>query len=337
MLESIRKVEAREPGATLRTGPVFIVGMPRSGTKLLRGLLNQSPHIAVPDIETDFFPFLVRWVQRNGQSRRLVDFQRLYAELIKTPYFAHRDSSRPFSLEGWLASCERFDAAGLFSGFVRAELGAQGGPGVRWGDKSPAYIRHVALLLAHFPDAQIIHLIRDVRDYCASVRRAWGKDVRRAAYRWGQDVASAHRACSSSPERCLQVRYEELLSSPRSQMQRICAFLETPFSEAMTRLGRSTEAVGDAAGRTEIVRTNFNKFDGKLTRREIRDIESLAFDTMLLLGIKPLYAVRQREMGSPERRARRLYDGMQLLLRSRGRFGFAGALRFHIAHRRVVE
>ena len=41
-------------------GPLFIVGMPRSGTKLLRGLLNQHPRIRIPDFETEFAPFLVR-------------------------------------------------------------------------------------------------------------------------------------------------------------------------------------------------------------------------------------------------------------------------------------
>ena len=48
------------------TGPLFIIGMPRSGTKLLRGLLEQHPRVRVPTIETEFFPFLVRWVQQRG-------------------------------------------------------------------------------------------------------------------------------------------------------------------------------------------------------------------------------------------------------------------------------
>src|SRR5262245_12693694 len=43
-------------------GPMFIVGMPRSGTKLLRGLLDQHPRIRILQTETEFLPFLSAWV-----------------------------------------------------------------------------------------------------------------------------------------------------------------------------------------------------------------------------------------------------------------------------------
>lgn len=336
-VRAIAPIAAPRAVTPVQAGPVFLVGMPRSGTKLLRGLLNQSPRIAIPDIETDFFPFLVRWVEREGEPHSQDDFARIYAELTKTPYFARRDRSQPFSVEAWRSQCEHRNAAGLFAAFVRCEVGLQRADAVRWGDKSPAYIRHVELLLSHFQDAQVIHLIRDVRDYCASVRRAWGKDIRRAAFRWGQDVASAHRACEAWPTRCLQVRYEELLSAPRAQMSSICRFLDIPFTETMTTLRRSTEAVGDAAGRKEIVRSNFNKFESSLTRRELKDVESLAFNTMRTLGMQPLCAVGQREMGALEGHARKVYDGVQLLRRNRASFGVAGALRFHLMHRRVAD
>ncbi|MGH8176627.1 MAG: sulfotransferase family protein, partial [Steroidobacter sp.] len=243
----------------------------------------------------------------------------------------------PFTVDSWRACFDRSDASGLFEGFVRHEVEAPRGAGVRWGDKSPAYIRHVPLLLEHFPDAQIIHIVRDVRDYCISINRAWGKDMRRAAFRWGQEVASAYRACSTAPHRCLHVRYEELLRAPHLQMQKICGFLGTPFYDAMTRLGRPAEEFGDAAGRAEIVQTNFNKFAGRLTPRQIEQIESLAFDTMHLLGLRPLYAARRRTMTSVEQQARRLKDGLQLLIRSHSRFGVAGALRFHASHRRFAD
>jgi len=42
------------------TGPLFILGMPRSGTKLLRDLLNRNPKIGVPTSETDFIPYLIK-------------------------------------------------------------------------------------------------------------------------------------------------------------------------------------------------------------------------------------------------------------------------------------
>lgn len=317
-------------------GPVFIVGMPRSGTKLLRGLLNQSPGVHMLDIETNFFPFLVRWVREHGPVRSSGQFAHLHAAMRTAPYFAHRTASPPFSPEEWRKWCERYDAAGLFEGFVRCETQTARDQSHLWGDKSPAYIRHMELLLEHFPDARIVHIIRDVRDHCVSIRKAWNKDIRRAAYLWGRDVGAAHRWCQAD-RRCLQLRYEDLLRAPEAQVRRLCEFLSIDFVETMTRLNRPVENRGDATGSTEIVQNNFDKFMERLSAREIRDIESLAFDTMRMLGMRPVYARRQRMMSAVELKWRRIKDGLQLVAHGKRKLGIIGALRFHLTHRRLAN
>jgi hypothetical protein len=315
--------------------------MPRSGTKLLRGLLNQSPGIRVLDVETNFFPFFVRWVGEHGEPHDAEQFERLHAALSTAPYFAHRQGE-PFSWRTWRAWCERCDAGGLFEGFVRCETGLRREDPVMWGDKSPAYIRHMELLLEHFPNARIVHIVRDVRDYCVSIRKAWRKDVRRAAHLWARDVAVAHRICMQHPQRCIEVRYEELLQSPEAQMRRLCAFLDLQYCDAMMRLHRRAEprreSSSDApAAATEIVRNNFGKFTQQLTARDIRAIEALAFDTMRALGWQPLYARRRRNMSRMEEGLRRLKDGVHLVCRGKGALGLGGALRFHLSHGRLAH
>lgn len=317
--------------------PIFIVGTPRSGTKLLRGLLNQNPSIRIPDVETDFFPHIVRWVQAHGEPRTEIELERLLAVLRGTPYFAHRRAKRELSAETWRAWCERFDASGLFEGFVRCETDTNRSSAVRWGDKSPAYVRHVDLLLEHFPTAQIVHIVRDVRDCCLSVRKAWGKDIRRAAYRWNVDVAGALRASEKAPSRCLLVRYEDLLRSPTDEMKRVCSFLGVSFSESMVVLRQPAERRGDGAGHAGVLRNNYHKFEGQLTRVEIADIESLAFDTMHLLGMQPLYARRQRRMSPVEAQWRRGQDALQVIRQDRARFGLVRAISMHFNHYRATQ
>lgn len=316
--------------------PLFIVGMPRSGTKLLRGLLAQNPAVRIIRNETNFFPFLVRWVGDHGEPRTEAEFARLHEAMREAPYFANRVNTTPFSWRDWMGSCDRFDASGLFEGFARYETGTPRGCEVLLGDKSPSYIRHLDLLIEHFPDARIVHIVRDVRDYCASMRQAWGKDVRRAAYAWGRDVGAAHRVCAQRPAQCIEVHYEGILGSTATEMQRVCSFLGLEFSDAMTRLGQPVEAVGNARGQVEVVQRNFGQFSQKLTRREIRDIEALAYDAMLMMGQTPQYASRQRSMGAVENKYRRLKDGVQLILHSKDR-GLAAALRFHLTHSRMVR
>ena len=312
--------------------------MPRSGTKLLRGLLTQHSRIRMPDFETDFFPFLVRYVREFGMPAGDADFARLFDALRDATYFSYRaQRTPPFCWQEWRRECDgRYDAAGLFEGFIRYETDCSRASGCVWGDKSPAYVRYGDLLLDHFPRARMVHIVRDVRDYCLSMRKTWRKDMRRAAHEWARDVARAHGLCVAHPERCIEVSYENLLRTPEEAMRRLTTFLGIePADESMVRLARPVEARGDAAGRTEIMRDNFSKFSDRLTQREISAIEALAFDTMQLVGYQPLYATQRKQLGTFAQRVLRYKDGASLLAHSARKQGLASALRFHLSHARL--
>jgi len=319
-------------------GPLFIVGMPRSGTKLLRGLLSKHPRIRILPAETDFLPFIDEWVRRHGSPVTPAAFEQFSQAMSGANYFNFRAASRaPFRWQDWRTACNgHFDVSGLFEGFVRYELAAERGSGTIWADKSPAYIRHIPLILKHFPTARILHIVRDVRDHCVSMRNAWGKDMRRAAWRWGHDVAVAHRHCTNIPERCLEVRFEELLQDPDRQMRRICLFLDLDFFPGLTELSQSVEQRGYAAGRTEIMRDNFRKFESRLTPQEIATIESLAWHSMQALGYTPLRATEQKNLSPLMQRLLKWKDGAHLVVAGMSRRGVAAAVRFHATHRRMA-
>ena len=323
--------------ATQWEGPLFIVGMPRSGTKLLRGLLSKHARIRILVAETDFLAFFEQWIERNGSPSAPEAFERFAAAVQAGNYFNFRRKAAPFRWQEWRMACNgHFDVGGLFEGFARYELDAERGSGMIWADKSPAYIRHIPLILRHFPNARILHIVRDVRDHCVSMRNAWGKDLRRSAWRWGRDVLTAHRQCTSMPEHCLEVRFEELLQDPELQMRRICLFLDLEFSTELTVLAQSVEGRGDATGRTDIVRDNFNKFESRLTPKEITAIESLAWNTMHELGYKPSRATQQMQLSPMMQNLLKLKDAAHLVGAGIHRKGIAAAIRFHTAHRRMA-
>lgn len=318
-------------------GPLFIVGMPRSGTKLLRGLLSKHSRIRILAAETDFLAFIEEWIERHGSPAMPEAFERFTRELQAGNYFNFRRKATPFRWQEWRAACNgHFDVGGLFEGFARYELDTERGSGLIWADKSPAYIRHIPLILRHFPGARIVHIVRDVRDHCVSMRNTWGKDLRRSAWRWGRDVLTAHRQCMSMPEHCLEVRFEQLLRDPELQMRRICLFLDLKFSSDLTQLAQSVEGRGDAAGRTDIVRDNFRKFEHRLSRREIAAIESLAWDAMQALGYEPLYATEQAQLSPIMQHLLKLKDAAHLVGGGIQRKGIGAAIRFHTAHRRMA-
>lgn len=318
-------------------GPLFVIGMPRSGTKLLRGLLSKHPRIRILTAETDFLPFVEEWVERHGSPVTPEAFERFAGALQGANYFNFRGKSTPFRWQEWRAACNgHFDVGGLFEGFARYELDAERGSGVIWADKSPAYIRHIPLILEHFPSARILHIVRDVRDHCVSMRKTWGKDLRRSAWRWGQDVLAAHRQCMGMPEHCLEVRFEQLLQNPELVMRRICSFLDLDFFAGLTELSQSVEQRGDAAGRAHIVRDNFRKFETRLTPTEITAIESLAWHAMQALGYMPVRAMKQEQLSPLLQKLLKLKDGMHLVAAGMHRRGLAAAVRFHATHRRMA-
>ncbi|MET0532793.1 MAG: sulfotransferase [Steroidobacter sp.] len=318
-------------------GPLFIVGMPRSGTKLFRGLLSKHSRIRILAAETDFLPFIDEWVSKHGSPATPEAFERFANAMRGANYFNFRSKPKPFQWQEWRVACNgNFDVGGLFEGFSRYELDAERGSHIIWADKSPAYIRHIPLILKHFPGGRILHIVRDVRDHCVSMRNAWGKDLRRSAWRWGHDVLAAHRHCTNMPERCLEVRFEQLLQDPELQMRRVCLFLDLEFSAGLTELSQSVERRGYAAGRTEIMRDNCRKFESRLTPGEIESIESLAWHTMQALGYMPVRALKQERLSPLMQQLLRLKDGAHLVAAGMHRKGIAAAVRFHATHRRMA-
>jgi hypothetical protein len=318
-------------------GPLFVVGMPRSGTKMLRGLLSQHPNIRMLGAETEFLPFLDRWVEQQGEPDTAEKFETLFGAMRNAAYFHFRKAAEPFDCERWRAACEeRFDTAGLFEGFMRYELDMSRGTGVVWGDKSPAYVRCIPMLLRHYPHAKVIHLVRDVRDYCVSIRKAWKKDIRRAAARWGQDVNAAHEACVLHAPQCIEVRYEALLQDTRGEMRRICDSLDLGYCRTLDDLSQSVENYGDAKGQTTILRGNFNKFEQRLTAWEIEQVESLAWNTLLEMGYVCTRAKGPRQLTPQMQRWLRVKDGMHLMLSDIPRHGLVRALRLHTGHQQMI-
>ena len=320
-------------------GPLFLVGMPRSGTKLLRALLTQHPGIRIPPIETEFLPFIAAWVGRHGPPHTEQEFVRLFRSLRMAPYFRYREGGAgAFSWKAWRAACRgRFDAAGLFEGFIRCEAGVSPGSGIVWGDKSPTYIRHLDLIAREFPQARIVHIVRDVRDVVLSARKAWNKDILRTAHRWARDVREAHTFCLREPARSMELKYEDLVSAPEEQLRRLCAFIGVPFSDAMLCLQRPTENLGDTRDQIGIVAGNRGKFRGALSAAELQAVEALAWETMLELEYAPQVAHGPRRLSRPSLAVRRLKDGMNLVLRDVEGRGVLRSLIFYLSHWRTVR
>lgn len=192
--------------------PFFIVGVPRSGTTLLRQMLRGHPRLAVPP-ESHFVPTALRAADGDAALREVLGNEH-FAEWGLDP-----DAVR-----------ERVGATdGTPSAVVRAtfETYAAAHNRPRWGDKTPAYLVHLPLLAQAFPAARFVHIVRDGCEVAVSWSETrWGPaDLLLAAHKWRRMVTRARRDGARMPERYLEVQYRRLVANPDEELARILAFL----------------------------------------------------------------------------------------------------------------
>lgn len=298
-------------------GPLFVVGMPRSGTKLLRGLLNQHSEVAIPFAETEFLPHLVHRQSQFGDISNPENFHALYEYMQRLPFFYYlRRGGIQVEEASWRAMCVRHDIAGAFEGLVRTLVDAPYGSGVVWGDKSPSYIRHLPLLKTLYPSARFIHITRDVRDYCLSIHKAWGKNMYRAAERWSDGIVGAQEAGRLMGDDYLELRYEDLIGEPSTVMTRICAFIGKQFEGAMRQLPSG-----------EVQSGNSGKYRSQMPARVCKKVEALAFQGMAACGYSADFATESVRSTPIQKRLWRLSDGVNLVRSNIQRHGLLkGAL-----------
>ena len=214
------------------SGPLVVLGVSRSGTTLLRVILDRSPGIAIPD-ESFFVPLLAR------RSGRTVSAERFLDDVARIPTI-RAWGLRPADIEPRIRT-------GMPTGAAIAaifEAYAERAGKMRWGDKTPMYMRHLGLLESLFPDAQYVHLVRDGRDAALSFlempegtfTRTWAHPATPAQFAclWGEEVSDA-RALGRrvGAARYHEIRYEELVTDPDGVVAGICEFADIPFEQAM--------------------------------------------------------------------------------------------------------
>jgi hypothetical protein len=213
--------------------PFFLLGAARSGTTLLRLMLNHHPRLAVPPESHFLLPVLAEIPIGRALTPREVE--RAADLIVQHPRF--RTWHVP---EGLLRSeLARLGAVGLaelVDRVYRLEISRTDKP--RWGDKTPAYSPLWSRLAELFPGALFLHLIRDGRDVSASLARVgWhGRTEYERARYWASRVEMAHDCLRRlGPERCLLVRYEDLVRGPEDTLRAICRFLGEGFDPEMLR------------------------------------------------------------------------------------------------------
>jgi hypothetical protein len=212
--------------------PLLVLGVRRSGTTLLRVMLDRHSALAVPD-ESYFIPQLADRQRSQIDVDAFVDDLRRLRTLVE--WEVPLDEVRARLSPGM--------PLGRAIGAVYETYAARHGKR-RWGDKTPMYMQHLPMLERLFPDARYVHLIRDGRDTAVSflamppgiVTKTWAhpESAGDFACEWRAEVEAA-RALGRrvGPGRYLETRYEHLVVDPEQELRAICTLADLDFEPGM--------------------------------------------------------------------------------------------------------
>jgi hypothetical protein len=198
--------------------PIFVGGMFKSGTSLLRAMLGQHSAIA-SGLETYWFDW--NWSARDSEAMKV-----MYGRLA---HFFDMTTAEVTTMAMASDSAEKFLST-LMADVARR----QGKP--RWAEKTPGNIAHADRIWKAWPDAQIVHIIRDPRDVFASLVEAkkWDSPDE-FAERWISTIGRGLRLnaeLNPSPKAYMAIRYEDLTAAPEKVMRGVIDFLGEPWEAA---------------------------------------------------------------------------------------------------------
>lgn len=227
-------------GGTESTRPVFIVSSPRSGSTLLRLLINTHSKIAIPP-PGFMFPFIYPFMSSYGDMTQDANFTALIEDVIE--FHRAKDWPKRLSVDEIKAAARERSFAGVYTAIH--EIWAERHGKTRWGEKTPRNIFWIGEILGCFPDAQFLNIYRDGCDVAVDWmdNLDWPNNIYSTALEWKEHVNAARpwrRKLRS--DQWLDIRYEDLVTDPPATLEGVCRYLEIEYEEAMLKYYASEEA-----------------------------------------------------------------------------------------------
>lgn len=320
---------------------IQFIGTQRSGSNLLRVMLNQLPEIYAPHpphILKTFYPLLPLYGN--------LDYKENFIQLISD--VCDWVNNNPVSWDGSRLNftdieraCKRNDLISIFQAIY--ELKASEFQAKFWCCKSMESIYYVNELEKLNDKPFYIYLYRDGRDVALSFKKAivGPKHMYFLASKWRTEQELCLNFINLLPEsRYISIRYEDFIHDPDKIILRICAKLGIPFSDIVFDYFNSEESRNTANSglmwkniTNPIIRNNFNKFVSELTTDEIILFEYVVGDMLQRLGYRPEFWPAIEDLNITEEKI----NGFKAIDAELIQKAFLNAASFEIARRKPQE
>ncbi|MFH1463439.1 MAG: sulfotransferase [Pseudomonadota bacterium] len=271
--------------------PVYIIGTERSGSNLLRLVLNAHSRIALPH-PLHLMRYFAPMEAAYGDLGVAANFARLVDDVLLLERVHIHPWEVPIDRARLIAEARPRDAMGLLGALYEQVMEAEGK--ARWGCKSTFMVHYTERALARDPGARFVLLVRDPRDVAASSRKSVFSPFHPwiTAGLWSEQQDLGLALADRLGEDAVHVlRYEDLLDDPAGRVASLCAFLEEPYEETMLRFHETADARASARlseswqnTARPVLGQNAGKYRKDLTRAEIALVEAEAGPLMDRLG-----------------------------------------------------
>lgn len=283
---------------------IFMVGEQRSGSNLLRLILNESSSIAAPHpphILQRFMPLLPVYGSLNKQKsfKRLIDDVCRLVELNPVPWDKVKLDRNEI-----LNRCKEKSLIAVYGAIM--DLYAEAHNASAWMCKSMQNIQWSDEINRYFDKPKYIYLYRDPRDVTLSFTKAviGEKHPYFIAKQWNElQKLCITQLSDHGKETIFPISYENLLADPETVVKELCQFLEIKFSNKMLDFHTSREAERSAQSSSlwenlsqPIKSNNTKKFMNELTTDEIKIIESITGNVMDTLGYERAVVTKGEEL-----------------------------------------
>jgi hypothetical protein len=282
----------------MEEAPIFIVGANRSGTTLLRLMLNAHSRIAIPD-ELVYFRSLFAGMQREEWLQPQMSSED-YDAFVHSFLRRNREVLMPLSVDHVADEVCADPSTNLRRPYAHVlEKWAHVHGKERWGEKTPGNLFYADVIFDMFPKAQFIYLARDPRAGVHSMMKTSlfrGDAIVNALNRRKYDVQGLDHLRRSVPaEQRTFLRFEDLLQFPEQTLRSLCDFLGESFESDMLHYHEGSHkymkerAVDDfnRAATRPISPAKVASWRDGLSDEEVAEVEWIYGSAMNALGYSP--------------------------------------------------
>ncbi len=169
-----------------------------------------------------------------------------------------------------------------------------------WIDHTPSNVSQCDILLKVFPEAKIIHIIRDGRAVASSHKKVkWGKHfIPDMAQHWTERVSLGLASEIQYPKSIMHIYYEDIVGNTEETLKQICSFVDIEYTQDMIK-GDGFKLPSYTKHQHKLVGTppdysRIESWKNELSQREIEIFEHGAGNLLRILGYEPVYSNPKR-------------------------------------------